>query len=71
MVFRFDRFACRYQGPDQPLVIGSPPVNGSEAPGIEVLPEMEAVAVLELDDPEDAAVEEVEREAARIDLAML
>ena len=31
---------------------------------IEVLPEVEAVAVLELDGPEDAAVEEVERYAA-------
>jgi DNA recombination protein RmuC len=31
---------------------------------VEVLPEMEAVAVLELDGPEDAAVEEVERYAA-------
>ncbi len=31
---------------------------------IEVLPEMEAVAVLQLDVPEDAAVEEPERYAA-------
>jgi DNA recombination protein RmuC len=32
--------------------------------GVEVLPEVEAIAELELDGPEDLAAEEVEREAA-------
>jgi hypothetical protein len=32
--------------------------------GVEVLPEIEAVAVLELDGPEDASDEEAERYAA-------
>jgi DNA recombination protein RmuC len=32
--------------------------------GVELLPEIEAVAVLELDDPEEPAIEEADREAA-------